>query len=76
MTMFGHSGLLTGSLAVEAFLAKYATGLSFGLFLFLFSLPFFVLSWFRLGAEFAFKSFFAVALVSACTSAVPKLVRF
>ena len=76
MTMFAHAGLLTGGVAGVAFLAKYATGLNFGLFFFLFSLPFFVLSWFQLGREFTFKSFFAVALVSVCTSVAPKLVRF
>jgi uncharacterized membrane-anchored protein YitT (DUF2179 family) len=76
MTMFGHAGLLTGGVAGVAFLASYATGLNFGLFFFLFSLPFFGLSWFRLGAEFTFKSFFAVALVSLCTAVAPKVVRF
>ena len=76
MTMFGHAGLLTGGVAGVAFLASYVSGLNFGVFFFLFSLPFFVLSWFRLGAEFTFKSFFAVALVSVCTAVAPKMVRF
>ena len=49
---------------------------AFGLFFFLFSLPFFVLSWYRLGPAFTFKSFGAVALVSACTTLAPKVVRF
>ena len=76
MTMFGHAGLLTGGVAGVAFLASYASGLAFGLFFFLFSLPFFVLSWYRLGPAFTFKSFGAVALVSACTTLAPKVVRF
>lgn len=76
MTMFGHAGLLTGGVAGVAFLASYASGLAFGLFFFLFSLPFFVLSWVRLGPMFTFKSFGAVALVSACTTLAPKVVRF
>lgn len=76
MTMFGHAGLLTGGVAGVAFLASYASGLAFGLFFFLFSLPFFVLSWVRLGPVFTFKSFGAVALVSACTTLAPKVVRF
>jgi uncharacterized membrane-anchored protein YitT (DUF2179 family) len=76
MTMFGHAGLLTGGVAGVAFLASYASGLAFGLFFFLFSLPFFVLSWYRLGPVFTFKSFGAVALVSACTTLAPKVVRF
>ena len=76
MTMFGHAGLLTGGVAGAAFLASYASGVNFGLYFFLFSLPFFGLSWFRLGREFTFKSFAAVALVSLCTAVAPKLVRF
>lgn len=76
MTMFGHAGLLTGGVAGVAFLASYASGLAFGLFFFLFSLPFFVLSWVRLGPVFTFKSFGAVALVSTCTTLAPKVVRF
>jgi uncharacterized membrane-anchored protein YitT (DUF2179 family) len=73
MTMFGHAGLLTGGVAGVAFLASYASGLAFGLFFFLFSLPFFMLSWYRLGPAFTFKSFGAVALVSACTTLAPKV---
>ena len=76
MTMFGHAGLLTGGVAGIAFLANYTTGLGFGLGFFLFSLPFFVLSWLRLGKEFTFKSFFSVALVSVCTTVAPQVVRF
>ena len=76
MTMFAHAGLLTGGVAGAAFLASYASGLNFGLFFFLFSLPFFGLSWFQLGKEFTFKSFFAVALVSVCTTVAPEVVRF
>jgi uncharacterized membrane-anchored protein YitT (DUF2179 family) len=76
MTMFAHAGLLTGGVAGAAFLASYATGMSFGLFFFLFSLPFFGLSWWRLGKAFTFKSFFAVALVSVCTTLAPQVVRF
>ncbi len=76
MIMFGHAGLLTGGVAGVAFLASYASGLPFGVFFFLFSLPFFVLSWYRLGPVFTYKSFGAVALVSACTTLAPKVVRF
>lgn len=76
MTMFGHAGLLTGGVAGVAFLASYGTGWPFGLFFFMFSLPFFVLSWFRLGPAFTYKSFGAVALVSLCTTLAPRVVRF
>lgn len=76
MTMLAHAGLLTGGVAGVAFLVSYASGLNFGVVFFLFSLPFFGLSWFRLGKEFTFKSFLAVAMVSVCTAMAPKLVRF
>lgn len=76
LTMFSHAGLLTGGVAGVAFLASYASGLSLALCFFLFSLPFFGLSWFRLGPEFTLKSFAAVTLVSLCTALAPKVVRF
>lgn len=76
LTMFSHAGLLTGGVAGVAFLVSYATGWSLAVCFFVFSLPFFVLSWWRLGREFTLKSFGAVALVSACTAAAPRVVRF
>ena len=76
MTMFSHAGLLTGGVAGAAFLVSYATGWSLALCFFVFSLPFFALSWRRLGAEFTFKSLCAVALVSMCTAWAPSVVRF
>lgn len=76
MTMFSYAGLLTGGVAGLAFLTAYATQGSLALFFFLFSVPFFGLSWFRLGAEFTIKSFIAVAMVSVCTALAPKVVRF
>jgi uncharacterized membrane-anchored protein YitT (DUF2179 family) len=76
LTMFAHAGLLTGGIAGVAFLASYTSGLSLALCFFAFSLPFFWLSWQRLGREFTLKSFLAVALVSACTALAPKVVRF
>lgn len=76
LTMFAHAGLLTGGVAGVAFLASYASGFSLALCFFVFSLPFFWLSWWRLGREFTVKSFLAVALVSACTALAPKAVRF
>jgi hypothetical protein len=40
------------------------------------SLPFFVLSWHRLGPAFTFKSFGAVAPVSFFTVLAPRVERF
>lgn len=76
MTMFSHAGLLTGGVAGMAFLVSYGTGWSLALCFFVFSLPFFALSWRRLGAEFTIKSLCAVALVSLCTAWAPRVVRF
>jgi uncharacterized membrane-anchored protein YitT (DUF2179 family) len=76
LTMFAHAGLLTGGVAGIAFLASYASGLGLAPCFFAFSLPFFWLSWRRLGKEFTVKSFGAVALVSACTALAPKVIRF
>jgi uncharacterized membrane-anchored protein YitT (DUF2179 family) len=76
LTMFAHAGLLTGGVAGVAFLSSYASGLSLALCFFVLSLPFFWLSWRRLGREFTIKSFGAVALVSACTGLAPKVIRF
>lgn len=76
MTMFAHAGLLTGGVAGVAFLVSYATGLNLALCFFVFSLPFFWLSWTRLGAEFTLKSLGAVTLVSLCTALAPRVVRF
>jgi uncharacterized membrane-anchored protein YitT (DUF2179 family) len=76
MTMFAHAGLLTGGVAGVAFLVSYATGLNLALCFFVFSLPFFWLSWKRLGLEFTVKSLCAVTLVSLCTALAPQVVRF
>lgn len=76
LVMFAHAGLLTGGVAGVAFLISYASGVSLSLCFFLCSLPFFWLSWRRLGREFTLKSFLAVALVSVFTALAPKVVRF
>jgi uncharacterized membrane-anchored protein YitT (DUF2179 family) len=76
LIMFAHVGLLTGGVAGVAFLASYLSGLNLAPCFFALSLPFFWLSWRRLGREFTLKSFLAVSLVSACTALAPKVVRF
>ncbi len=58
------AGLLTGSTAGIAFLLHYAFGLNFGLTFFLLNLPFFYLSWKRLGMSFTIKTFIAIGLTS------------
>jgi uncharacterized membrane-anchored protein YitT (DUF2179 family) len=76
ITMFAHAGLLTGGVAGIAFLLSYGTGANLALCFFLLNLPFFTVSWFRLGPEFTLKSFGAVALVSVFTALAPMVVRF
>ncbi|ARM10869.1 hypothetical protein Bra5_CH00594 [Rhizobium phaseoli Brasil 5] len=58
------AGLLTGSTAGVAFLLHYAFGVNFGLAFFLLNLPFFYLSWKRLGMAFTIKTFIAIGLTS------------
>lgn len=58
------AGLLTGSTAGVAFLLHYAFGVNFGLAFFLLNLPFFYLSWKRLGLAFTVKTFIAIGLTS------------
>jgi len=76
LTMFAHAGLLTGGVAGAAFLLHYATGWPLAAWFWVLNLPFYALAWSRLGRAFTLKSFGAVSLVSACTAAAPRVVRF
>lgn len=60
-------GLLTGGTAGVAFLLHYAFGISFGLLFFLVNLPFYYLSFRRLGLAFSLKTFVAIGFVSVLT---------
>ncbi|MBY5808311.1 YitT family protein [Rhizobium leguminosarum] len=62
--VLASAGLLTGSTAGVAFLLHYAFGANFGLAFFLLNLPFFYLSWKRLGMAFTIKTFIAIGLTS------------
>ncbi|WP_051509470.1 YitT family protein [Hylemonella gracilis] len=76
LVMFKHAGILIGGVAGLAFLASYAFGWNLGLCFFLFSLPFFWLSWRQLGTEFTLKSLGSVAAVSIFTALAPKVLQF
>ncbi|TPW30979.1 YitT family protein [Martelella alba] len=65
--ILGKAGLLTGGTAGLAFLAHYGWGLNFGLMFFLFNLPFYWLSFRRMGLDFTLKTFIAIAITSALT---------
>ncbi|MBP2548143.1 uncharacterized membrane-anchored protein YitT (DUF2179 family) [Neorhizobium galegae] len=60
-------GLLTGGTAGVAFLVHYAFHISFGLLFFIVNLPFYYLSFRRLGLAFSAKTFLAIGLVSVIT---------
>lgn len=62
--VLASAGLLTGSTAGVAFLLHYGFGVNFGLAFFLLNLPFFYLSWKRLGIVFTLKTFIAIGLTS------------
>jgi uncharacterized membrane-anchored protein YitT (DUF2179 family) len=72
--VLASAGLLTGSTAGVAFLVHYAFGVNFGLAFFLLNLPFFYLSWKRLGMAFTLKTFIAIGLTSLLTSLQPKVM--
>ncbi|MGO8161514.1 YitT family protein, partial [Rhizobium leguminosarum] len=60
VTLLSCAGLLAGGTAGLAFLAHYATGFSFCLCFFAVNLPFYYLSFRRLGAAFTVKTFAAI----------------
>ena len=66
--VLANAGLLTGSTAGVAFLLHYALGVNFGLAFFVLNLPFFYLSWTRLGMAFTLKTFIAIAITSLLTN--------
>lgn len=74
IAMFKQTGLLTGGTAGIAFLAHYATGISFGLAFFLINLPFYWLAIRRMGWRFTIKTFCSVALVSVFSGLHPQFV--
>ncbi|MCO5732933.1 YitT family protein [Rhizobium sp. SSA_523] len=65
--LLGRVGLLTGGTAGVAFLIHYAWKIPFGLLFFLVNLPFYYLSFRRLGLAFSAKTFLAIGLVSIGT---------
>jgi uncharacterized membrane-anchored protein YitT (DUF2179 family) len=66
--VLASAGLLTGSTAGVAFLLHYTLGVNFGLAFFLLNLPFFYLSWKRLGMAFTLKTFIAIGITSLLTN--------
>jgi uncharacterized membrane-anchored protein YitT (DUF2179 family) len=73
--LFNHAGLLTGGTAGLAFLLHYASGVGFGKLFFVINLPFYWIAWRRMGREFTYKTFIAIALLSALTEFQPLALR-
>lgn len=69
--MYQHAGLLTGGTAGLALLLHYATGLDFGPVYFAINLPFCLLAWHRMGAQFTLKTLASAALLSAFVQVLP-----
>ncbi|TDK35243.1 YitT family protein [Rhizobium deserti] len=63
--LLNQVGLLTSGTAGVAFLLHYAFDIPFGILFFVVNLPFYYLSFKRLGVGFSFKTFIAIAMVSA-----------
>ncbi|MCJ8521669.1 uncharacterized membrane-anchored protein YitT (DUF2179 family) [Pseudorhizobium tarimense] len=76
VTMLAAADLLIGGTAGLGFLVRYSTGLSFGLVFFALNLPFYWLSYRRMGLAFTVKTFSAVALTSVLTEVLPTLIGF
>lgn len=65
VAFIASAGLLTGGMTGLAFVLHYATGIGFGKLFFVLNLPFYWLALRKLGTGFTFKTFTAVALLSA-----------
>lgn len=76
VSLFRTAGLLTGGTTGVAFLAHYWQGWPLGAVLFALNLPFYVFGWRWLGRVFIFKTFAAVALLSAFVELLPWWISF
>lgn len=76
IAMFRQASMVAGGTTGIAFLVHYASHVNFGLALFLINLPFYWLAWRHMGREFTLKTFAAVALLSAETELLPRVLSF
>jgi len=76
VAMFKQASMVAGGTTGIAFLVFYASGMNFGLALFLINLPFYWLAWRHMGREFTLKTFAAVALLSAEIELLPRVLGF
>lgn len=69
-----QAGLLTGGAVGLSFLIHYASGVNFGLTLFLVNLPFYWLALRRMGRAFTLKTLATVGVVALLSELLPQLV--
>lgn len=75
IVFFRQAGLLTGGSPGLAFLAYYATGVSFGVLYFLINIPFYVFGFLAMGKAFTLKTFVAVVLLSLYSELLPRWIH-
>ncbi|MDO5613712.1 MAG: YitT family protein [Paracoccus sp. (in: a-proteobacteria)] len=76
VVLLTHLGFVTGQTAGLAVLISYATGWGFAPVFFVINLPFYWLGYRRFGPVFVWKSFAAVALMSALVALLPGWLHF
>ncbi|MCI4643440.1 MAG: YitT family protein [Hyphomonadaceae bacterium] len=76
VTLYGEAMLITGGIAGTSLLVAFTTPLSFGTAFFVLNLPFYILSFLRMGLGFTLRTFAAIALVSALTRLMPLWINF
>jgi uncharacterized membrane-anchored protein YitT (DUF2179 family) len=76
VSLFRAAGLITGGTTGVAFLAHYWQGWPLGAVLFALNLPFYVFGLRVLGRVFIWKTFAAVALLSAFVELLPFWISF
>lgn len=76
VTLYGEAMLITGGLAGTSLLVSFATPVSFGTAFFVLNLPFYLLSFLRMGLGFTLRTFAAIALISVLTRLIPLWVDF
>ena len=75
VALLGKASLITGGTVGLAFLAHYATGISFGKLFFAINLPFYFFAIKKMGWEFALKSFASVFLLSTFSELLPRVLK-
>lgn len=76
VNLYSHAGLLTGGTAGLAFLAQYASSLSFGQAFFLINIPFYWLALKQMGYEYTIKTFISVLLLSVFSEWTSLFIQF